>query len=328
MPGFGGSSLYLPRAVEPRLWIDYPRLLAGGVSLLQLDAAGTGPGPLTSGEVLSVGGPIDTYYGQLTAYLESFGHAVAGYGWDWRMSIVAAGDGLSAYIRATYDPAGVCLVAHSAGGLVARLALADLDARGKLALVSRVIYLGCPHYGTWLPVDTLTRRNPLYQTIAFATRTARDRVPPRSAAVDQTMCSFVSLYELLPFRDYGPYHDADPASVAALYQASTWSPIGQTVLQARLDGAVATQALLRTAGYQSLSASIYRDDRDTPSGYVSGIDGEPVYACTLSPDGDDTVERVSSVSQWTLRTSYVRSGHQDMPINSGVFKAVVNSLPQ
>jgi pimeloyl-ACP methyl ester carboxylesterase len=115
------------------------------------------------------------------------------FAYDWRFSITETAEGLTALLAAE-TAREVSLVAHSMGGLLARLVLRG--AQG--ARVQRLITLGTPHGGSFAPVQAVRGTYPLVRRLA--------QIDPRhdaEALAREVFSSFHSLYQMLP-RDLAP----------------------------------------------------------------------------------------------------------------------------
>lgn len=153
LPGLGGTSLGSSPSSTDDTWVNYAAIAVGLVGRLRLAADGVSPGP-PDGVQMYAGVPLPDYYaaaiGRLTADLQPHGYTVVPWGFDWRLTAPTTAASLAAQIAATVAPADPCtIVAHSFGGIVARLAWAQLSGQGQSGLVRRIITLGSPHWGSY-----------------------------------------------------------------------------------------------------------------------------------------------------------------------------------
>jgi pimeloyl-ACP methyl ester carboxylesterase/tetratricopeptide (TPR) repeat protein len=161
LPGLMGSHL---SADSHRVWLSLGSLALGGVKSLDIKAPG-----------VAAEGVIRHYYGELIEFLGGT-YDVVPFAYDWRRSIADAADQLAGQIERRLDEAGddglpIRLVAHSMGGLVARLMIKrrpDLWERmGKGAHPSRLIMLGTPNHGSHSVPFMLTGRDSLIKKLAL-----------------------------------------------------------------------------------------------------------------------------------------------------------------
>ncbi|MFO1400438.1 MAG: hypothetical protein U1F30_04385 [Steroidobacteraceae bacterium] len=158
IPGIMGSELGRARPAPwpaDLLWVDPLDIIAGRLTELELAAQP----PL---EPLGVLPPT---YAPLQLALRAAGCDVVMHAYDWRRSIVATGRELGARLAA--DPAReIHLVAHSMGGLLARVALAA----APQARVVRLITVGTPHAGSYAPLEALRGTYPVVRRLAALDR--------------------------------------------------------------------------------------------------------------------------------------------------------------
>lgn len=153
VPGLLGSTLHTDNFPAGEVWLSYTQIGLGRIGALRLAADGVNPGP-PDGEALYPVRALEDYYGtcrnRLDSGLSAAGYQVRVFPWDWRKSTRAAGAALAAAVRGAATAADPCaIVAHSAGGLVARLAWSELAAAGQSSFVRRVVTLGTPHLGSY-----------------------------------------------------------------------------------------------------------------------------------------------------------------------------------
>jgi len=148
LPGFGGSELKT-HDTGSLIWPNRKILYFGGLSYMEMSADNGGP-KLPVGLWLVPGKSADGYMDQLSL---SIGNQTSfspyTWGWDWRSSFKGEGIKLAEYIMQIGGPTTKhAIVAHSAGGLVARYCWGYLRSKGKENLLGRIITLGTPHRGT------------------------------------------------------------------------------------------------------------------------------------------------------------------------------------
>jgi Putative serine esterase (DUF676) len=245
VPGLGGTTLGYESGGGAPLWVDYTRIALGQIGAMRLAADGISPAS-PDGVKLFAGEPLPDYYatciGELRRQLSPLGYEIVPWGYDWRLSARVNGPALAARIIADVTAGDPCsVVAHSFGGLVARVAWSELLARGQTGLVRRIVTLGSPHLGSYgavalwsLDSDQLAQ----VRTLTVATATVLSAISPIIApfpwsrqALVRLSATWPSLYETLPFL-LGPDGTGDPYR-SVLY-GSRW-PEDRGISQAWLD---------------------------------------------------------------------------------------------
>jgi pimeloyl-ACP methyl ester carboxylesterase len=143
VPGIMGSQLGLRRPSplpHDVLWVDPIDIQLGRLAYLRLPARAP---------IVSLGVVLFSHL-RLKLYLRAQGFAVEFHDYDWRLPVAQLGAALAQRLRAAVG-ARVALVAHSMGGLLARIAL-GLPGTG---LVERVVLLGTPNCGSFAAVQAL-----------------------------------------------------------------------------------------------------------------------------------------------------------------------------
>src|SRR5438034_9288565 len=142
LPGIMGSTLAKKRllGIENTLWINPVAIALGKLMALKLNGASS---------PYHAAGTILLAYLKLKLRLKIRGFDADFFPYDWRRSLEDLGADLANKIR--QEPASqVSLVAHSMGGLVARMALPEAGEK-----VTRLIMLGTPNYGSFAPVQVI-----------------------------------------------------------------------------------------------------------------------------------------------------------------------------
>jgi len=155
LPGVMGSHLAIG---SDRIWFDPFSMVAGEMSRLGVDAQGVEPD-----------GWQDISYEAFARHL-SFTHEVRPFAYDWRLSLSKAADRFGVELDKAMETARqrgkpVHIVAHSMGGLVARLAMKDRWAALKAIPGSRLIQFGTPNNGSHSIAAVLTGRDAFVQKI-------------------------------------------------------------------------------------------------------------------------------------------------------------------
>lgn len=197
LPGIMGSQL--ARDGEC-IWFAPLRMIAGGMEKLKFGAK------------VSAVGWIDQSYDDFAAELAKK-YEVRPFVYDWRLSIVAAADLFRPVLKQALDDAkargtSLRIVAHSMGGLVARLALKDhWEALRKLP-GSRLIQFGTPNLGSHSIAAVLTGRDDLVCNLVLYADWKHDM-----NEFLQIVRDFPGVLELLPWQD----------DQVDYFSAATWS---------------------------------------------------------------------------------------------------------
>lgn len=221
IPGVLGSALGTPIPGTPLVrpvWVDLPTLAAGDIVALQLAADGVSPGPLTGGLPAVVTDLFTPAYGFAPLYFRALGHSVLALPWDWRLHPAAAGAAATAKVAAWAQGRAVNLVAHSYGGLLARVIWSLAGSASPPFVVGKIITIGTPHYGSFDAARLLCGLPPLYQGLETLTGWGGQNL--RGVGPDalwQTVRTHPAWYLLMPFMSSGPLWQYSPAQAALLY---------------------------------------------------------------------------------------------------------------
>ena len=146
LPGIMGSHLRM--GDHDRVWFEFFDIACGGMEKVRYDQRDIHPDGL-----------FNRFYGDLCDYLEGT-HTVHRFAYDWRQPLQDEADRLAAEVDQALNqtPEAVRIMAHSMGGLVARMMIARhpkvwhrLAARAG----ARFVMLGTPNQGSHLMVETL-----------------------------------------------------------------------------------------------------------------------------------------------------------------------------
>jgi pimeloyl-ACP methyl ester carboxylesterase len=233
--------------------------------------------------------------------LELEGFRAAFFPYDWRLGVDELGTALAARIAARREP--VTLIAHSMGGLIARVAAKRLASR----YLDKLIMLGTPNRGSFAPVQALRGTYPFVRKLSRLDH----RHSPEFLA-QKVFGTFPGLYHMLPPR-------AGSAEVDLL-DPGGWPR----------DGFVPDAALLgQVAGVRSNFAE--PDERMT---HIVGVNRETVvgvrrtargfeYGSSLNGDGTVPV-RLAVIPK--LRTYFIDEWHGNLANNSRVIRAILDLL--
>lgn len=213
VPGFMGSTLL---DGDQQVWPDVKRFMKKPEFLKLPDTLELKPGDLVS-EVVVVPGLIKLdAYNRLSEYLETGllytpGENLFGFAYDWRRDLRHAARQLGEQIAAWEERVDLShgkfvLVAHSAGGLVARYYVERMGGRHH---VDRLILMGCPNRGT---LKTLAVMLGGLSMLPFGARKERVR---------EVMATFPASYQLLPTEPQVFGADGQPID---LFSDRSWVP--------------------------------------------------------------------------------------------------------
>ncbi|PXW92403.1 lecithin:cholesterol acyltransferase [Sphaerotilus hippei] len=155
LPGIMGSHLARGRN---RIWFEPFSMAAGQMEQLQVDAT-----------EVQTDGWMDASYERFAQHLAQT-HELRPFTYDWRLSIVDAAQRFGAVLDQAMDDARLRrqplrIVAHSMGGLVARLALKGRWDRFKAVEGSRLVQFGTPNGGSHSMAAVLLGRDAFVQKI-------------------------------------------------------------------------------------------------------------------------------------------------------------------
>ena len=163
LPGIMGSHLSVRHGEERnRVWLDFSDLLKGRMAQL---AVPDGPGIAVTPD-----GVLKRAYAAFATYLRGNGQHVLAVDYDWRLSLDTAVDRLAGTLVQRLDASAqpVVLVAHSMGGLVARLLIQRKPQVWKRIVDrgGRLVQLGTPNGGSYLIPYLLRGEEPLLRRLA------------------------------------------------------------------------------------------------------------------------------------------------------------------
>jgi pimeloyl-ACP methyl ester carboxylesterase len=240
-------------------------------------------------------------YARLKLRLQIAGFKMDFFPYDWRLSLDESGSALAAHIAAIGEP--VHIVAHSMGGLVARMAAAKLPKR----CVRKMILLATPNLGSYAPIQALRGTYPFVRKVATL-----DLLHTPEYLAANAFCSFPGLYQLLPSR---------PALAGTdIYAAATWPAHGPQPDARLLAEAESVRAGLAPADPRM--RQIVGVNRETVVG-VRRRGNEFEY--DLGMNGDGTVP-IALARLPRLATYYVEETHSNLANNALVIRAVIDLL--
>ncbi len=294
LPGIMGSTLGSERAFffDDVIWVDPIDIAAGQLLSLSLI-----PGPVRHKAL----GVILFSYLKMKLALKLAGYDAAFHPFDWRQSI--DGLGLELAKRIADEPAKeVSLVAHSMGGLVSRVALKSVGQK-----VKRLIMLGTPNYGSFVPIQALRAIYPIIRKIALL-----DLAHSPEELAQKVFSTFPGLHQMLPATEKFSSFD--------VFDVESWPKSGPTPRQALLDAGRKAQGYLAAPDERFLLIAGINQDTVTDAHF----DGTE-FTFSLSKDGDGTVP-LAFAQLPNVPTYYVEESHGSLPNHSKVITAVKDLL--
>jgi tetratricopeptide (TPR) repeat protein len=300
IPGAMGTHL---KAGAERVWLHSARLAAGDFARLAL-------GQPATQEPVTLDGLLAAPYGPLIDHLQHSCEVIT-FPYDWRRSLWEAGSRLAVEIAAELrkHDRPVHILAHSAGGLVARAMIAQDQATWQAVCrrKGRLLLVGTPLRGAYWALQLLTGDARLVRLLSLLDP---DRSPEKIAAVLRT---FPGLVELLP--DH-PGLDA--------WDVAWWR---DACFQELLREARRVQRLLRQpqAVDPAHTYLILGAAERTPAGISFSPQGKITYQGNSAGDGvvPHTSSRLEGAPAWTMNAA-----HGDLLATPASFPALVDILLQ
>jgi pimeloyl-ACP methyl ester carboxylesterase len=287
LPGIMGSKIGASAKV---LWIDPLQIAAGRLTSLRLPA----------GKSLQAVGVLLFSYAKLKLQLEICGREAHFHAYDWRLGLEELGAQLAGRIAADGQP--VILVAHSMGGLVARMAARMLPKRW----VRRLIMLGTPNEGSFASVQALRGTYP------FVRRMSRlDRKHSAEYLAANVFNTFPGLYQMLPSRRLKGINLFDPRD---------WPADGPAPKAKILKEVAAVRAAL--APPDSRMVHVVGVNRETVVGMRRTAGG---FEYAMTNNGDGTVP-LSMATLPKLKCYFVEELHGNLANNAQVIQAIIDLI--
>jgi pimeloyl-ACP methyl ester carboxylesterase len=291
LPGIMGSKIgdAPGRRASPKvLWIDPLQIAAGRLTALSLP----------SGKGLCAVGVLLFSYAKLKLQLAIDGREAHFHAYDWRLGLDELGAQLAARIAADGRP--VILVAHSMGGLVARMAARMLPKRW----VRRLIMLGTPNEGSFASVQALRGTYP------FVRRMSRlDHRHSADYLAAKVFNTFPGLYHMLPSRRLEGIDLFDPHD---------WPADGPAPSAQILGRVAAVRAAL--APPDSRMVHIVGVNQETVVGMRRTAAG---FEYAMTNNGDGTVP-LALATLPKLKCFFVEELHGNLANNARVIQAIID----
>jgi CHAT domain-containing protein len=309
IPDLMTSQLHQDRKL---IWLGVDSLADGAVEQLELDGR-------RGKETLAVGGVIPGGYDKLIASLDRRFEVVV-FPYDWRKSVMDNGGRLAIEIESLlrrFDGRGVHLLAHGAGGLVARALVAShpetwqaIRQRG-----GRLLMLGTPNNGLYAAFQLFSGQERLTRMIEL--------LDPNldAAGVAHIFRTFPGLAELLPEDSLVDVWDVTAWESSGVNftnkkEQETFGKLLKEAKQVRatLRSAVDTEHMLYVAGVASTTVSGVRLD---------GAEAGLAFTVTSQGDGQVTYAhgRLAQVPTW-----YMPAAHGDLISYEKGFAALIDLL--
>lgn len=285
LPGIMGSHLRIGRN---RIWFEPVSLCAGDMEQLQINAADVHPD-----------GWMDRGYEGLARFLAD-SHEVRPFAYDWRKSLTEAATGFAHELDLAMKDARsrgttVRIVAHSMGGLVARLALKDRWEQFKGLPGSRLLQLGTPNRGSHSIAAVLLGRDDFVQLIEHWFDWKHDMKAFLAIVRD-----FPGVLELLPWGEQaGPADDGRD-----YFSPDTWSQFFAEDQDPKRDASWVTPEAAALQAAQKTIAAVR----------AAGLDPE----CTLYVAGQASTPVAVRVERGTVEIGWSEEGDGRVPWKTGI----------
>jgi pimeloyl-ACP methyl ester carboxylesterase len=298
LPGIMGT--HLARDGE-RQWISVWQLATGGLARLAYGEPGVEPDGL-----------VEMVYEKLFDRLREQYHVIP-FGFDWRRPIQETAEALSRVVdrELKRHNRAVRIMAHSMGGLVARAFIADFPGLWETATRrgGRLVMLGTPNHGSFVPAQVFTQEHTLMKILAAAD--FRHKLHQLTDIVRD----FQGLVEMLPYKE----------GVVDLLAPARWAGLG--------DFAPSATDLDRARQFREHLARSAIDPGSMI--YVAGHDDETPYSLDLSQGGKVSFPRDAlgdGTVPWDLGllegvpTYYVEAEHGQIPNRRELFDGFMDLL--
>lgn len=329
LPGLLGSQLAdvnTPSGLPTVYWIGAGLLGNLGMSPLQLAADGFAPGPLAQGRMLSADDPLPGCYRSFTLFMESLGWNVLSLGYDWRHALNLSAQAVMFAALARFKSEPFWLIAHSQGGLVARLVWKLMQNQGRGWQVAGIVTIGTPHYGSWEIVRLWGRLPLLYAGLAAACGVYHGADPRDALAwIDAIVTTWPGAYQLMPCPWAGPLPAASPILAQQLYNRLFYLPGNAYVSSPLLQGAQYSWQALQQAIPPGNLTQIVGTGHRTPY-MLTGTDNIADPESYLYTDDGDAQVAGLYARLPGVPTVNVLGDHGTLCLNPAVWAATVRTV--
>lgn len=331
LPGVLGSALAWRDSVGGPLhpcWVDLPALLSGDLASLQLGLDGVSPGPLALGRTIAVTGLLDPVYTPLALFLRAVGYNVLPLPFDWRLSHFTLGQNLWPVVQAWAAGGPFYVVAHSQGGLVARVIYGQMLQAGAQAQLAGLITIGTPHFGSLEPVRMWWRQPLLYRALAAVAGLAQAWQQGTGLGyLDAVLASHPSWYELQAFAGAGPLFQQFPAQAASIYQLGSYGGANSFLSAGLFQSAQVVQTLL--GGWLPAAVTSVIAGVGVQTAFALNPPASPLsdsgWQWTSQGDGTVTLAQASPVG---VPVYQVAVEHGLQPLHPAVWALLLTLLPR
>ncbi len=323
LPGIMGSTLEVG---SERIWLGKLNLMLGKFGKLEINR------DVTPKE------PFEEYYGELIDRLRET-HEVVPFPYDWRRSILKAGEALAKQVNAKLDEIQqrrtnqpVQILAHSMGGLVARAMIArkpEVWQRMTAHVDARLVMLGTPNGGSYEIVRLLSGYTTTLQQLALLDFTRN------WAELLELIVRFPGVLELLPIDNDFQFFNMD------IWQEFQKNDDDMQLMKSPLPNLNELQQARRT--WETILATpldpvrtlyVAGQARETPIAWCLETEQDPEH---IQPDrhvivfeatarGDGKVPWDTGIPQ-NVRTWYLPDvEHGDLPAHEAAFPAYLELL--
>lgn len=295
LPGIMGSRLgSMRRQMASLVWLHPIAIAQGGLSQLALPA----------GKSLRALGVMLPGYLKLRLSLEIAGFVPVFHPFDWRADLETLARALTRAIEKS-GARQVHIVAHSMGGLVARIALAN----DRNRRIQRLVQLGAPNQGSFAPVQAMRAAYPTVRKIA-----ALDHFSTAEQLARTVFLTLPGLYQMLP--------SALTPDEPNLFDPAQW-PRDDLVPDATMLNR-AYKVRSRMPPPYERCAVIVGTNQETVTSLRLCDDG---FEYSVRRDGDGTVPLARALWEGAA-TWFVQENHGALTNNNEVLAAVGNILKE
>lgn len=334
IPGLLGSELQTtsPFFGKQLVWLSTPYLASYGPDQMQLAPNGLSPGPLASGACAPRGAVKLGIYEPAIQQLTAAGFTVDFWSYDWRKDPRLTATLFAQHLATKYKGKPFYVLAHSLGGLVARLAYGQWFNLQSGSTWLRSVYCGVPHGGTygacanlaqafagWTEIftlwNTLYNLSPLNSVKAFFGSGLARRL-------NETVSSWPAIYACLP-SSTASWQNLDPNSPACVNSVN-YVPYNPSVSQDWMIAALQIQSLLEETIGATRPPEVCVVGKGVNTADSANLPFEPPIDTSygFTPQGDGVVPISRAILPGTFYDLY-STDHYGV-INSG---QVVANLP-